>query len=357
MTQSVFMTGYMIQMVSILAVSFGIALVCTPLVIKLAKKIGAMDVPKDDRRMHKKPIPRMGGLAIFVGALAAILIFIPLNSAMIGLLAGGSLMFLVGFVDDIKNLSAKIKLVFQIAGACILYGFGVRITFMGLPFIGYQDFSLPVVSFLLTLIWVVGITNTINLIDGLDGLAAGIAAIASASIAYTAFVNDQPLVGTATMALAGAALGFLPYNFNPAKIFMGDGGALFLGFMLAGLSIMGLTKGATLLVSFIPLFVLGIPIFDTVFAILRRIINKRPIMEADKGHLHHKIMEKGLGQRRTVILLYSMGGLLGIAGVLLAKELRFEAAVLIVITGALIYVFMKEYVADDANDDVKIYKR
>ncbi len=353
----------LIDIISILSVAFCVALVFTPVAIWLAKKIGVIDIPKDDRRMHKMPIPRMGGLAIYIGTLVAILVFVPVDRKMAGLLIGGTVIFLIGIIDDIKNLSAKVKLVGQIGCAGILYYFGVKISYFGSPW-GYVYFTqdargIPGLELLITIIWVVGITNTINLIDGLDGLAAGTAAIASTSIAYAAFLNVMPSVGLATVALAGAALGFLPFNFNPAKIFMGDGGSLFLGFMLAGLSMMGLMKGATAIATIVPLFVLGLPIFDTGFAILRRLINKRPIMEADKGHLHHRIMAKGLGQKRTVILLYSMSALLGVAAILISKRLVIEASVLFVITAALIYVFIKDQAEAEKEEDadIKIYKR
>ncbi len=195
---------------------------------------------------------------------------------------------------------------------------------------------------LFTVIWIVGITNTINLIDGLDGLAGGVAFIASITIAYTAFINGRTEACMAMLAIAGGALGFLPFNFNPAKIFMGDGGALFLGFMLAGLSVMSPMKSATMLATVVPVLVLGLPIFDTAFAILRRVINKRPIMEADKGHLHHRIMAAGLGQRRTVLTLYGISGVMGVAAILISRDLFIESGLLIIIAATFIYVFLTD---------------
>jgi len=218
----------------------------------------------------------------------------------------------------------------------------VRISFISNPFgEGYYFFPW-IASLFVTIIWVVGITNTINLIDGLDGLAGGVTVIASLSIAYIAFIHGRADASMAMLAIAGGALGFLPYNFNPARIFMGDGGALFLGFMLAGLSVISPTKSAALLATVVPFLVLGLPIFDTAFAILRRLVNRRPIMEADKGHLHHRILAAGLGQRRTVLTLYAISGVMGSAAILLSRDLFIESGLLIVIAATLIYVFLTD---------------
>ncbi|MFA5527940.1 MAG: MraY family glycosyltransferase, partial [Peptostreptococcales bacterium] len=192
-----------------------------------------------------------------------------------------------------------------------------------------------------TVIWIVGITNTINLIDGLDGLAAGITAIASFSMAYIAYLNDRPEVALITLAIAGGTLGFLPYNFNPAKIFMGDGGSLFLGLMLATVSIIGPMKGAAAIATVMPVLVLGLPIFDTAFAIYRRLLNGKSIMEADKGHIHHRILSKGMNQKKTVIILYALSGILGVSAILVNKNMILETTVLIILTSALIYVFTR----------------
>ena len=322
--------------------AFIIALLLTPAAIRVAPKIGAIDIPKDNRRMHTIAMPRFGGIAIFIGTIAAMFVFLPMTTRLMGVIAGGTLIFAVGIIDDIKGMPAKIKLIFQMASALILFHFSVRISFIGNPFgEGYYYFPW-VISLFVTVIWVVGITNTINLIDGLDGLAAGVAFIASISIAYTAFIHGKTDVSMAMLAIAGGALGFLPYNFNPAKIFMGDGGSLFLGYMLAALSVMSPMKSATMLATVVPVLVLGLPIFDTAFAILRRLINKRPIMEADKGHLHHRIMAAGLGQRRTVLTLYGISGIMGVAAILISREMVIESALLVVIAATFIYVFLTD---------------
>jgi UDP-GlcNAc:undecaprenyl-phosphate GlcNAc-1-phosphate transferase len=332
------------QYLEIFITAFLLALVFTPVAIKIAPKIGAVDIPKDNRRMHTKTMPRFGGMAIYIGTIASMLIFLPFNTQLMGVIAGGTLIFFVGIIDDLKSLPAKVKLACQILCAFILFEFSVRISFVGNPFgEGYYYFPW-IVSLLVTVVWIVGITNTINLIDGLDGLAGGVALIASLSIAYAAFIHDpaETVVCMALLAIAGGALGFLPYNFNPAKIFMGDGGSLFLGFMLAGLSVMSPIKSTTALATVVPVLVLGLPIFDTAFAILRRLVNKRPIMEADKGHLHHRIMAAGLGQRRTVLTLYGISGVMGVAAILLARDLFIESALLVVIAATFIYVFLTD---------------
>lgn len=342
----------------VLAAAFFVSLISTPLAIWLAPKVGAMDVPKDERRMHKKPTPRFGGLAIYLGTMAAIFLYIPLNEKLWGVIISGTFMYLVGVYDDIKGMPAKVKFGAQIVCAAILFTFSIRITGMMNPLsFGAHYLNFPVVlSFLVTVLWIVGITNTVNLIDGLDGLAAGIAMIACLSIAYTSFLHNRYEPCFIMLALAGAALGFLPFNFHPARIFMGDGGSLFLGFMMAGVSIMGDTplKSTTVIATIVPMFVLALPIFDTAFAILRRMVNGRPIMEADKGHLHHRIMSVGLGQRRTVLMLYSISAIMGVAAVLISIDtgellgtgrvnLMVEAVALVVIAATLIFVFLDNH--------------
>ncbi|MBR0600418.1 glycosyltransferase family 4 protein [Sinanaerobacter chloroacetimidivorans] len=330
------------QLVLIFLTAFVLALLFTPVAIKIAPKIGAIDIPKDNRRMHTKAMPRFGGMAIYIGTISAMLIFLPLDTKLMGVIAGGTLIFIVGIIDDLKGMPAKVKLLMQIICACILFQFSVRISFINNPFgEGYYFFPW-IVSLLVTVIWIVGITNTINLIDGLDGLAAGVAFIASISIAYTAFIHGKTEVSMAMLAIAGGALGFLPFNFNPAKIFMGDAGSLFLGFMLAGLSVISPMKSATMVATVVPVLVLAIPIFDTAFAILRRLINKRPIMEADKGHLHHRIMAVGLGQRRTVLMLYGISGVMGVAAILMSRDLLIESSLLVLIAATFIYVFLTD---------------
>ena len=226
--------------------AFVLALAMTPVAIKLAPKIGAMDVPKDTRRMHTKAMPRFGGLAIFTGTTISTAVFLlQLDNRIVGILVGGILIYILGIIDDLKNLPAKVKFFGQTVIAVIMYMYGLRIEFIR-NFFGDGKSELgAVLCFIITIIWIVGITNTVNLIDGLDGLAAGTSAIASLCIAYVAYIHGMYLASGAMLALAGGALGFLPYNFYPAKIFMGDGDSLYLGFMLSTMSILGPVKSAT----------------------------------------------------------------------------------------------------------------
>lgn len=347
-------------------IAFLLSIVFTPVAIKLAPVVGAVDIPSDSRRMHTKPMPRFGGMAIFIGTMLSICwmtwygwpmleeelqqmgaIILDQNvNHMLGVLLGGALIYILGVIDDLKGMPAKVKFLGQALIACVPYAFGIRIQFVtnhfGSMFGDTHSYFPGIVCFFITIIWIVGITNTVNLIDGLDGLASGVASISSLCLAYTAYIHGSYLPALAMLALAGGALGFLPYNFHPAKIFMGDGGSLFLGFMLSTLSIVGPVKSATIMAVIIPVLVLGLPIFDTAFAILRRLVNHRPIMEADKGHLHHRLMAAGMGQRRTVLTLYGISGVMGVAAVLFSRDLFIETIGLICIASMYIYVFLTD---------------
>ena len=342
------------EVIIIFITAFALSLILTPLSIKLAPKVGAVDVPKDSRRMHSKPIPRMGGLAIFLGTVITLVLWTPgvglsymtgfsFDMRLVGILLGGLLIFVFSLVDDVKALPAKAKLAVQIICALILYFFSVRIEFFGDPF-SEGLIRLPmIVSLIVTVIWVVGITNAVNLIDGLDGLAGGIACISSIAIAFTAYIHGSYEVCMPLLAVAGSCCGFLPYNFHPAKTFMGDCGSQFLGFMLAAVAMTSVTKSATVIAIILPIFALALPIFDTLFAIFRRIINKRPIMEADKGHLHHRLMAIGMGQRRAVLTLYGISGVMGVAAIILSRHLYFEGIALIIVAIVLVGVFINDH--------------
>ena len=322
--------------------AFVLAVLCTPLAIKLAPKIGAMDIPKDGRRMHTHAMPRFGGMAIFIGTIASLALFSSHDEKIIAVIVGGTLIYILGVIDDLWNLNAKIKFISQLLIAILMYYMNLRIQFITNYFGDGRTYFGDAICFIVTILWIVGITNTVNLIDGLDGLAAGTAAIASLCVAYVAYIHGFYPVCAAMLAVAGGTLGFLPFNFYPAKIFMGDGGSLFLGFMMASLSVVGPLKQSTFIAVVIPVIVLGIPIFDTFFAILRRIVNRRPIMEADKGHLHHKLMASGYGQRRAVLMLYGISGIMGVAAVLISRDYYVEPFGLIGIAGIFLYVFLTD---------------
>ena len=310
-----------------------VALAITPGVIFLAAKTGAMDAP-DARKVHKKPIPRIGGLGIyaaFMVSMLTVMVFTDLSAdvfhELVGLMVSGTMIVILGLIDDYTNLPAKVKLVGQIAAACVLVAFDVRIDFISDPFGDFlylEVFAIPA-----TIFWIVGLTNTVNLIDGLDGLAAGVATIAAVTIFLVALQQDFLLVAVLTAALAGAAIGFLYYNFNPARIFMGDTGSMFLGFMLAGISIIGAVKSAATIALIVPILALGLPILDTTFAIVRRYRGGVPIFKPDKGHLHHRLLDLGFTQRQAVLLMYVISALLGLSAVALT-EVSSTIAILIV---------------------------
>jgi UDP-GlcNAc:undecaprenyl-phosphate GlcNAc-1-phosphate transferase len=318
------MQTYLVAFTVALAVAYFI----TPHVKDFAIKAGALDAP-DARKVHTIPIPRMGGLAIYLGFVLAVLSSIHINSEILGLLLGGTTILALGIVDDLKHLSAKVKLLGQIIAALVLIAFNVQIEWLTNPFgdiIYLEYFSIP-----LTVLWVVGLTNTVNLIDGLDGLAAGISTIASITILLVALQQKLFTVAILTAAIAGSSLGFLHYNFNPAKIFMGDTGSMFLGFMLAGVSILGTVKSAATIALVVPIVALGLPIMDTAFAIIRRYSNGRPISKPDKGHLHHRLLEMGLTQKQAVLLMYVISGCLGLSAIVLTEVNKGYGAVIILL--------------------------
>lgn len=308
-------------------IALAVAYFATPQVMDLAIKVGALDAP-DERKVHKGMIPRMGGLAIYAGFVLAVLASMYISREIMGLLVGGTVILIVGIIDDLKPLPAKVKLLGQIAAASVLVMFDIRIEWLTNPFgdMLYVDYlAIP-----LTILWVVSLTNTVNLIDGLDGLAAGVSTIAAVTILLVALQNHFWTVAILTAALAGSAFGFLQHNFNPAKIFMGDTGSMFLGYMLAAISILGAVKSAATIALIVPIVALGLPILDTAFAIIRRYMSGRPIFKPDKGHLHHRLLEMGLTQKQTVLLMYVMSGCLGLSAIALT-EVNYSFGILIII--------------------------
>ena len=314
-------------------IALGMSLLLTPCVIVLARKTGALDAP-DKRKVHKQPIPRIGGVGIYLSFMIAVcsvvsMVQLPseISYEMVGLLLSGTLIVIVGIIDDYKNLPAKVKLLGQIAAACVLVlVFDVRIDFITDPFGDYLYLEYLAVP--ATIFWIVGLTNTVNLIDGLDGLAAGVSTIACITICLVALQQNIVLIAMLTAALAGGACGFLYYNFNPARIFMGDSGSMFLGFMLAGISVIGAVKCAATIALIVPILALGLPILDTTFAIIRRWRGGIPIFKPDRGHLHHRLLDMGFTQRQAVLLMYVVSALLGLSAVVLT-EVNTTVAVII----------------------------
>ena len=299
-----------------------VALISTPVVKSLAFRVGAVDVPKDGRRMHDHPIPRMGGLAIFFGFILSVLLFLPLTAQLRGMLLGAVIIVILGIFDDIFALPAKPKFLIQILAAFLAVWAGNRI--YGLSniniFSSEPYWELGWLSYPISILWIVGITNAVNLIDGLDGLACGVSTISSMTLLVIALVVSEPDVALLMAALAGACLGFLPYNLNPAKIFMGDTGSTFLGFILAVVSIQGLFKFYTIISFAAPFLILGLPIFDTAFAILRRLAKGQSPMTPDRGHIHHRLIDMGFSQKQAVAVLYVISAILGLSAVVLTTN-------------------------------------
>lgn len=306
-----------------------ISFFATPLVRKLAFKVGAVDIPKDDRRVHKEPMPLIGGLAIFIAVVIVTLVFLPLDREIISILLGASFIVVAGIIDDLRELRPKAKFSLQIIAGLILILGGIKVEFVTNPFaINSSLLHLSWLSIPITLFWVVGITNTLNFIDGLDGLSAGVAMISSLSLMVVAGKFGYTSVIVLSATVAGACLGFLPFNFNPAKIFMGDTGALFLGFMLAAISIEGVMKSVATIAIVAPILILSVPIFDTTFAIFRRLLNGQSIAAADKGHLHHRLLNRGFSQKKSVLILYGISATFGLFAVLVSNANSRQAVYL-----------------------------
>jgi UDP-GlcNAc:undecaprenyl-phosphate GlcNAc-1-phosphate transferase len=330
----------------IFLIALGTSLFLTPMIRRVCQRVEWLDVPHDYRRLHTAPVPRLGGVAVFVSVMLSLasLPFID-NLVTHGLedqwrgvaavLASSTIVFLFGVYDDLVGASAKWKVVAQAVAAVLLYYLGGRVDALTVPFVG--SFQLPpVLGFALTLVWVVGISNAFNLIDGLDGLATGASLFASLVILGVSLVNGHSLVTVISIALAGALIGFLRYNFNPASIFLGDSGALFIGFLLAALSVTGSQKASTVVAVAIPLMAFALPVIDTGFAITRRFISGKPLFEGDREHIHHKLLERGWSQRKVAFALYGVCALFGMLALLFTSDSGQGklTGLVLVITGA-----------------------
>ena len=339
-----------------IAIAFTIAFVtsfmATPYTIKIAKKLGAVDTPKDQRRINKITMPRLGVLAVILGfvvSVAYLLIVMSIEKninlsvdnmyiKLIGFFIGDLIIGLTCFYDDVKGAKALVKLLAQIVAAVIVVRCGIRIDRIDVAFIDnlFPEWAYTVI----TICWIVGITNALNLIDGLDGLSTGISIISCISLLMIFSLNGSPLISIILItALCGSLVGFLPYNFNPAKTFIGDTGSNFLGYSLAIISILGVAKTYTAIVIVAPLIVLALPLFDTVFAIFRRLKNGKSlkaIIQPDAGHLHHKMLKKGFTQKQAVLILYGLSAGLGMFAVILLdsgiwKALSFALIIIVII--------------------------
>ena len=311
-----------IKMLLAFAVSLLVAYVMTPPVKRFAEKVGAIDVPRDNRRVHDHPIPRMGGLAIFIGFVLSLIFFVPMSTKALGLLVGSVIIAVMGGVDDIVSLNPWVKLAGQIVAALVAIRCGLVFDVISNPNIFAEETYIEIgwLSIPLTMLWIVGCTNAVNLIDGLDGLAVGVSAISSMTMLIVSLFVSEPVVSIILAALTGACLGFMPYNLNPAKIFMGDVGSQLLGFVLSTASIMGLFKLHAIITFFVPLLALALPLADTIFAFFRRILHGQSPFKADKGHFHHRLLAMGLNQKQVVAVLYGISAVLGLLAVLMAGD-------------------------------------
>lgn len=317
-----------------------ISLICTPVVKKIAVRINAIDIPKDNRRVHKKPIPLLGGVAIYISFIIGVFIKSgDITSEELAIILGATIILFGGILDDLKDIRPIQKLLIQLVASLCLVLMGVKVQLITnpfsdtIPFLNIGLFSVPI-----TIVWVIGVTNAINLIDGLDGLAAGISLISTLTIFFIAILMERNTTAFLTAILSGAILGFLPYNFNPATIFMGDTGAQLLGFLLAAISIKGAIKSAATFTIVVPILILGLPIFDTLFAMIRRKINGKPIMQGDRGHLHHRLLDMGMSQRKAVLIMYGISAVLGIIAIITVQINNISSLLLLAVVIVLVAI-------------------
>lgn len=351
--------------------AFIVSFMATPYSIKIAEKIGAIDIPKDDRRMRKKSIPKLGGLAVIAGfAISLIYLISVMNiegsinlfdensyfKKLIGVGLGVIIITITGVIDDTKTLKPLQKLFGQVLAAMVAVAFGIQIDSADIPFITNVELANEI-SMIVTVIWIVGITNAINLIDGLDGLSSGIALISCVSLLIIFALNDSPMVAILMItSLIGALVGFLPFNFSPAKTFIGDTGSNFLGYILSIVSILGVAKTYTAVVIALPMLVLGLPIFDVVWAIIRRVIKGKSIkaiFKADKGHLHHRLIARGFSQKQAVLVMYAMSAALGLFAIILLESGIWKALSFLLMVIAALFLGYRNFLTEKSEKGEK----
>ncbi len=355
--------------------AFIVAFMATPYTIKIANKIGAVDIPKDKRRMHTKKMPKFGGPAVILGFIVSMIYLIIVmqiegslelfseqeyGKKLLGILLGIFAIAITGIIDDIKTLKPWQELIGQLIAAIIVVSFGIKIEHLSIPFL-YRIGLTEVFSTIITVLWIVGVTNAINLIDGLDGLSSGISLISCISLLIIFLMNNSPMIATVIVtAMSGALVGFLPYNFSPAKTFIGDTGSNFLGFMLAVVSILGVAKTYTIAVIVLPVIVLGLPIFDVIFAIVRRLIKGKSIkavFKPDKGHLHHRLVEKGFTQKQAVLILYGLSASLGMFAIILFDSGIWKALSFLLMIIAAVAVGYRNFIKEKDNSVEEIVEK
>ena len=351
--------------------AFIVSFMVTPYSIKIAEKIGAIDIPKDDRRMRKKSIPKLGGLAVITGfAISLIYLISVMNiegsislfdensyfKKLIGVGLGVIIITITGIIDDTKTLKPLQKLFGQALAAIVAVAFGIQISASDIPFIQNTELANEI-SMIVTVIWIIGITNAINLIDGLDGLSSGIALISCISLLIIFALNYSPMIAILMItSLIGALVGFLPFNFSPAKTFIGDTGSNFLGYILSIVSILGVAKTYTAVVIALPMLVLGLPIFDVVWAIIRRMVKGKSIkaiFKADKGHLHHRLLAKGFSQKQAVLVMYAMSAALGLFAIILLESGIWKALSFLLMVIAALFLGYRNFLTEKSEKGEK----
>ena len=349
--------------------AFIIAFMTTPWTIKIANKVGAIDVPKDDRRMHRNSMPKLGGLAVIAGFLISIIYLLFVMTVegsinlfgeeeyykkLIGILIGIIIIGFTGLIDDIKTLKPYQKLLGQVIAASVVIASGLQIDQVNIQILSQIGLSKEI-SVILTLIWIVGITNSINLMDGLDGLSSGISLISLISLLIIFALNGSPIIAVLMIAsLIGALVGFLPFNFAPAKTFIGDTGSNFLGFMLSVISILGVAKTYTAIVIVLPILVLGLPILDVAWAIIRRIIKGKSIkaiFSADNGHVHHKLVKNGFTQKQSVYILYGASAIFGMFAIIFLDSGIWKAISFMLMVIAAVLLGYKNFVTQKNEEN------
>lgn len=351
--------------------AFIVSFMATPYSIKIAEKIGAIDIPKDDRRMRKKSIPKLGGLAVIAGFVISLIYLISVMNIegsinlfdensyfkkLIGVGLGVIIITITGVIDDTKTLKPLQKLFGQVLAAIVAVSFGIRISAEDIPFIQNTELANEI-SMVVTVIWIIGITNAINLIDGLDGLSSGIALISCVSLLIIFALNYSPMIAILMItSLIGALVGFLPFNFSPAKTFIGDTGSNFLGYVLSIVSILGVAKTYTAVVIALPMLVLGLPIFDVIWAIIRRMVKGKSIkaiFKADKGHLHHRLLAKGFSQKQAVLVMYAMSAALGLFAIILLESGIWKALSFLLMVIAALFLGYRNFLTEKGEKGEK----
>ena len=351
---------FIVRLLLAIGLSTGVSFLATPAVKRMAYKIGAVDVPKDGRRMPDHPIPRLGGLAIALAFILTTLLTVELDQQLQGIMLGGIVILVLGVLDDSLTLPALPKFIVQIVAASIVVAHGCTIRFITNPFSSEVGacIDLGILAAPVTIIWIATLTNAVNFIDGLDGLAVGVSGISAGTMLVISLLVAEPQVALIMACLLGACIGFIPYNKNPASIFMGDTGSTFLGFILSAMSIQGFFKLYAIISFVVPFLILGVPIFDITFAVLRRLAKHQNPMKADREHIHHRLIDMGFSQKQTVAITYTLTGILGLAAVLLTSSGEVKALILIgsvIVVGALgiMVIFGPNHRPADKKEDGK----